>query len=71
MFENVDRERGSLGSHESAPDLFPAEMSDRELETVTAGKYNPGGLGGPYSGLGVRPGAGVGAPGFGWRRGRG
>ena len=28
--------------------------------------YNPGGLGGPYSGLGVRPGLGFG--GFGLRR---
>ena len=28
--------------------------------------YNPGGLGGPYSGLGVRPGLGLG--GFGLRR---
>ena len=33
--------------------------------------YNPGGLGGPWSGLGVRPGLGVGAPGFGFRRGPG
>ena len=29
-------------------------------------RYNPGGLGGPYSGLGVRPGLGLG--GFGLRR---
>ena len=29
-------------------------------------RYNPGGLGGPYSGLGVRPGLGFG--GFGLRR---
>ena len=29
-------------------------------------RYNPGGLGGPYSGLGVRPGLGYG--GFGLRR---
>src|SRR6516162_763302 len=29
-------------------------------------RYNPGGLGGPYSGLGVRPGVGFG--GFGLRR---
>ena len=29
-------------------------------------RYNPGGLGGPYSGLGVRPGLGLG--GFGVRR---
>ena len=27
--------------------------------------YNPGGLGGPWSGLGVRPGLGFGAPGIG------
>ena len=45
------------------------ELTDRDLEAVAAGKG--GGLGGPYSGLGVRPGAGVGAPGFGWRRGAG
>jgi hypothetical protein len=46
------------------------ELDDRDLEKVAAGK-NPGGLGGPASGLGVRPGVGVGAPGLGWRRGLG
>ena len=62
------------------------ELNDLELEAVTAGKeynvygrrpgaYRPGlgygGVGGPWSGLGVRPGAGWGAPGLGMRRGWG
>jgi len=29
---------------------------------------NPGGVGGPYSGAGVRPGVGIGAPGAGFTR---
>ena len=69
MFEKID-------SHEL--DLFqtlppaPVELSDQDLVAVTAGMVkSPGGVGGPASGLGVRPGVGVGAPGFGWRRGAG
>jgi hypothetical protein len=48
-----------------------AELSDMELEAVVAAGKRGGGVGGRYSGLGVRPGYGVGAPGFGWRRGIG
>ena len=42
------------------------------LLSLTAGASaypaNPGGVGGPYSGAGVRPGVGVGAPGAGVTR---
>ncbi len=48
------------------------ELSEQDLEVVSAGKVNsPGGIGGPFSGLGVRPGLGWGAPGLGLRRGIG
>jgi hypothetical protein len=68
VFENLDRERAALHRQEAAP----AELSDRDLEAVTAGMLkSPGGVGGPASGLGVRPGLGVGAPGLGWNRGPG
>jgi len=50
----------------------PVELSESDLEVVSAGMVkSPGGVGGPFSGLGVRPGLGVGAPGLGWRRGPG
>ena len=39
--------------------------------TAAWARPNPGGLGGPRSGLGVRPGVGVGAPGAGLYRGAG
>jgi len=67
MIDNAERELSELALSQSVPP--PAELTDLELEAVTAGKG--GGLGGPASGLGVRPGVGVGAPGFGWRRGAG
>ena len=47
--------------------LLGSDASAQGCDPVYGGYgYNPGGLGGPYSGLGVRPGLGFG--GFGLRR---
>lgn len=48
--------------------LFWALAAALALPTAVDAYPNPGGLGGPASGLGVRPGAGVGAPGAGVTR---
>ena len=70
MFGNIDRDGEMLPAQQSVPQS--AELSNQELEAIVAGKVrSPGGIGGPASGLGVRPGVGVGAPGFGMRRGPG
>src|SRR5205807_1939748 len=39
MSENLDRERVALLPHDPAPGV-PAELSDRDLEAVTAGKMD-------------------------------
>lgn len=68
MFNNLNNERESLNLDASlAP---PAELSDLDLEVVSTGKIY-GGVGGPWSGWGVRPGWGWGAPGLGLFRGWG
>jgi hypothetical protein len=56
MSENLDRERAALLTHDHARDVA-AELSDRDLEAVTAGKEDsPAGrqaleTGGPFSSM--------------------
>ena len=56
-------------------DSLSSDLTDLELEAVVAGKdyniygrpgYGYGGVGGPWSGLGVRPGLGFGGIGGPW-----
>lgn len=81
MITNLDNERESLNLDASLSP--PTELSDLDLEVISTGKIyggvggpwsgwgvRPGwGFGGPFSGLGFRPGWGWGAPGFGLFRG--
>lgn len=67
MFHKHEDRQVEIRSAESLSAL--TDLADQDLELVTAGKG--GGLGGPYSGIGVRPGLGKGAPGLGWFRGVG
>jgi hypothetical protein len=40
MSENLDRERAALLTHDHARDVSAAELSDRDLEAVAAGKQD-------------------------------